>query len=329
MRSQCSWLRAGAFGLALAVAPGAYAEEGGSGHYLPGTLASFVDTVPPKETFLFRYNLVNYDGSVSANRALPFSSVALAKAHVNVWANGLTMLWRPPMELGDSGNWSFAMSTTVPFVSLDVSGNVATNLPGGQSGPSRHVSDSTNGIGDIVLMPLMFAYKISPAWNVNMRLTLYAPTGSYSTDDLANTGKNYWSYEPDVGVMYWDPKSNVEVSWMTGLTFNQENDKTHYRTGNQFHTELTVAKHFMTKIGLVGFGGTGYYYDQTTDDSGSGATLGAFRSRVSGIGPNLSLITKVGGHDLVAEVKWVHELDATKRPEGDTAFLKVIYKAIP
>ncbi|MFW9847112.1 MAG: transporter [Candidatus Thorarchaeota archaeon] len=40
----------------------ALAEEGGSGHYLPGSMASFVDGVPPEETFIVRFNLLNYQG---------------------------------------------------------------------------------------------------------------------------------------------------------------------------------------------------------------------------------------------------------------------------
>lgn len=296
---------------------------------MPGTLASFMDAVPPSETFLVRYNLINYDGSAGLNRTLPISGLATADAKVNVWGNGLTVLWRPPFELGDSGNWSYSACVTVPYVSLDVSGLVSTTLPNGAAGPKVHVADSTSGIGDIILMPLMFNYKANANLNINLRLAVYAPTGSYELGRLANTGKNYWSYEPDVGVMYWNANSNVEISWMTGLTINQENDATHYKSGNQLHTELTVAKHFMTSVGLVGLGITGYYYDQTTGDSGAGATYGNFEGKVSGIGPNASIITKLAGHQLLAELKWVHETNATRRPEGDTAFLKVIYKFLP
>lgn len=50
----------------LAVIPGAacvasppdpaVAEGGGSGHYLPGSIASFIDAVPLDETFIVRFN---------------------------------------------------------------------------------------------------------------------------------------------------------------------------------------------------------------------------------------------------------------------------------
>ena len=45
------------FFLLLALLPGvAMAEEGGSGHFLPGSMGSFTDGVPLKETFIMRAN---------------------------------------------------------------------------------------------------------------------------------------------------------------------------------------------------------------------------------------------------------------------------------
>ena len=53
------------------LAGSAAAEEGGSGHYLPGSMASFVDGVPLKETFIVRANVVNYNGTISAKKPIP------------------------------------------------------------------------------------------------------------------------------------------------------------------------------------------------------------------------------------------------------------------
>lgn len=43
------------------------AEEGGSGHYMPGSMASFIDGVPSGEALLFRLNYLHYEGSSSAS----------------------------------------------------------------------------------------------------------------------------------------------------------------------------------------------------------------------------------------------------------------------
>ena len=61
-------------------------------------------------------------------------------------------------------------------------------------------------------------------------------------------------------------------------------------------------------------------------DSGEGATLGDFKARSHGIEPVISYSAKAGGHDLIAELKWLHEFDNSNRPEGDAIFLKVLAK---
>jgi hypothetical protein len=43
-------------GCALLFPSSLQAEEGGSGHYLPGSIASFVDGVPSDPAFVSRFN---------------------------------------------------------------------------------------------------------------------------------------------------------------------------------------------------------------------------------------------------------------------------------
>ena len=52
------------------------AEEGGSGHYLPGSMSSFVDAPPPKGAFIARYNMVYYNGDLSVNRTVAHRRLA-------------------------------------------------------------------------------------------------------------------------------------------------------------------------------------------------------------------------------------------------------------
>ena len=75
--------------------------------------------------------------------------------------------------------------------------------------------------------------------------------------------------------------------------------------------------------GRLGVGANGFYYQQITGDSGSGATLGDFEGRTAGIGPVLSYVHPIGKANLAAELKWLPELDVTKRLEGDTIWFKI------
>lgn len=75
---------------------------------------------------------------------------------------------------------------------------------------------------------------------------------------------------------------------------------------------------------FVGAGVTGFWYQQISDNSGDGATFGAFRARVHGIGPVLSYGHDVAGKTITAELKWLHEFDNRNRLEGDTIFLQLL-----
>ena len=209
--------------VALALLPAlSSGEEGGSGHYFPGSMASFIDGVPPTETFLVRFNGIYYDGSAGLGREIPIGGLTTVGATAKTWGAGLTVLWRPPFELG--GAWSYAMSATIPLVNLDVNANVNAALPSGLPGTVWR-SSSVTGLGDVVLMPLMLNYKVSADFNINARVAFYAPTGSYEAGRLANTGKNFWTTEPTVGFMYLGQKNGVEASAFVGVDLNSENTR--------------------------------------------------------------------------------------------------------
>jgi hypothetical protein len=301
----------------------ASAEEGGSGHYFPGSMASFIDGVPPTETFLVRFNGLYYDGSAGVGREIPIGGLTTVGATAKTWGAGFTVLWRPPFELG--GAWSYAMSSTIPLVNLDVNANVHATLGNGLTGGIAR-SSNTSGLGDIVLMPLMLNYNVDPDFNINARVAFYAPTGSYEVGRLANTGKNFWTTEPTVGFMYLGQKNGIEASAFVGIDLNSENSDTHYKSGSQFHIDGTLAQHLPLWRGLTGIGLTAYYYRQVSDDSGAGATLGAFRAKTVGLGPVVSYVRKIDGHDTIWELKWLHETQTENRMQGNAGWLKVVYK---
>jgi hypothetical protein len=311
-----------ALGLGL-LAGAAHAEEGGSGHYLPGAIASFIDGVPLKETFVARLNVINYRGSMAAQKALPIAGVAAVGADASSWAYGLTLLWRPPLDLGE--RWSYAMSATIPYLTMDVTASAVAPLPGGRSA-AIGLASSVDGLGDAVLMPLMLNYNVDPDFNVSLRVGAYAPTGNYRVGRLANTGKNFWTVEPIVGLMYFGQKNGREASVFIGGDFNAENGDTHYKSGTQFHVDGTLAQHFPLAGGLAGAGLSGYYYQQVTGDSGSGATLGDFKGKTVGLGPVVSYVGKLGGHDAIYELKWLHEIEAQNRMKGDIVWFKAVFK---
>ena len=295
-----------------------FAEEGGSGHYMPGSISSFIDGVPAEPVFVMRLNYLNY--KASSNIAIPKGSGGvLAQPDATINALGLTVLWAPDWELGWGDKWQFAMSSTLSVLNADLAGSL--NFNGTSLGYNQ---GNRTALGDLVFMPIMLNYNVNKDLNINARLGFYAPTGSYSYGRFINTGKNFWTVEPNIGIVYFGQENGREASLYFGVDFNEKNDATNYKSGTQIHFDGTLAQHFPWLSGISGVGISGYWYKQVSDDSGEGANFGAFRAEAAGIGPVVSWVDKTGKN--VFEMKYLKDFKNEKRLDSNTFWLKYVIK---
>jgi hypothetical protein len=302
--------------LTILVPLSAYTEEGGSGHYLPGGAASFVDALPGKTGLAIANYFTYYDASATLSRQLPIGGLITAGLDATVYSDTILALYQTPLKL--LGGY-YAVGVAIPYIWMKAKGQVT-----GPLGNTITVRDKANGIGDIALYPFMLGWTgLNGDLKYDVRLGIYAPTGDYDKGKLANLGKNYWTFEPALSLSYISSKIGLELSAFAGMDFNTENDKTDYRSGTQFHLDFTVAEHLPLFGGIVGVGANGFYYQQITGDSGSGAKLGDFKGMTLGIGPVLSYGTKLLGKDIVGEVKWLPEMDVEKRLKGNYIWFKL------
>ena len=102
------------------------------------------------------------------------------------------------------------------------------------------------------------------------------------------------------------------------MTFNTENSATNYTSGNEFRIEFTALNHNLSR--QFAFGLTGYYYEQLSGDSGSGAVLGPFKGRVTALGPIATWNFKIRNTPVSANVRWMHEFNVKRRVEGEAVF---------
>jgi hypothetical protein len=310
------------FSCSLALVWDARAEQGGSAHYLPGTAASFIDAFPGKPGGLAVLNYFTYyDASVEAGRQLPLGGFLTAGVDATVYADTLAAIYQTRLNVLGGG---LAFGAAVPYVWLEVEAQAQRVGPGGVVDPVvRSLRDTANGIGDMMLIPFMLGWtNLAPDLKVDTRLGIYVPTGDYKLGQLANVGKNYWTFEPGIMASWLSSKIGTEVSLYTGVDFNTENEDADYTSGTSLHFDLTVAQHLPLFGGFIGVGANAFYYEQITGDSGSGAVLGDFEGKTSGVGPVLSYVRQIGRTQLLAEVKWLPELDTDKRMEGDYIWFK-------
>jgi hypothetical protein len=80
-----------------------------------------------------------------------------------------------------------------------------------------------------------------------------------------------------------------------------------------------AASQFVSKNAQIGL--AGYFFQQLTGDSGTGAKLGDFKGRVAGVGPQIGFLFPVGAHQGYLNLKAYKDFAAENRPEGYTAWV--------
>jgi hypothetical protein len=311
------------FAGAVTLAANCFAEEGGSAHYMPGTTASFIDAFPgsPGSMAVLNY-FTYYDAKAPINLRLPIGGLLSSEIKATAYADTIAAVYQPKLSVLNGG---LAFGLAVPYVWMDVQGQAQRISPAGVPGPVFGAKDSADGIGDLTIIPFMLGWtNLVPDLKLDTRLSIYAPSGDYEVGQLANVGKNYWSFEPGVMASWLSSKIGTEVSLFTGIDFNTENGATDYQSGNSLHLDLTVAQHLPLLGGFIGIGANGFYYQQISGDSGPGARLGDFEGRTIGIGPVVSYVRPIGQKmQFLSEVKWLPELDVDKRMKGDYVWVKI------
>ena len=332
---QFRWRR-GALGIAalalVCQAQPALSAESATSVYLLGSKGTLAGMTPPPGLYISDANYY-YSGDASGTAAKGVTlrrtgTTVSVSADVSVegaaYYNIPTALWVAPGEfLGGNAGFSVMMPIGWKDISAQVDATASLTLPPPLSitlsrGRSLAISDDNADFGD----PLLSTFVGWHHGNLHSNLALMAniPVGQWDTGRLANIGFNHWAFDVTGALTWLDPSTGFELSGAAGLTFNTENPDTDYKSGTDFHLEFAAVQHFSKQLAV---GVAGYHYDQITGDSGAGAVLGDFEGRVTGIGPQLNYDFAVGQLPVFTSVKWIHELEATNRLEGDMGFLTV------
>jgi hypothetical protein len=300
------------FALAVGICSGtALADEGGVGFWLPGQFGSLVAVQSePGWTFPVVYN----HPSASARAGTEFRRGAEITAGLVTRSDLVQITPTYTFSLPVAGGQA-SIGLAVSFGSAETGVNAIVFAPGGES---ASVAKHQSLVGGSDLYPSA-TLKWKRGNNNYMIYTMEgAPTGSYSVSRIANIGLNHWAADAGGAYTYFD--STNEFSAALGFTYNFENPATHYRNGANSHLDWG-ASHFVshpTHIGLVG-----YSYCQLTGDSGAGAVLGPFKSRVSAVGPQVGHSFGNTDNPWYVNVKAYYEFAARNRAVGWNVWVTV------
>lgn len=289
-----------------AVSWDARADEGGVSFWLPGQYGSLA-AIAPEPGFSLPTSSYFYSGALGGSRTLQQGGRLTAGADADFFGQLVIPTYTLDTSfLGARPSFSLAMLAAYNRTSAEVSIGA---LSAGRT-------DTVGGFGDLYPTAQLF-------WNAGVHnwmayVTGDIPVGAYDPDRLANLGIGHAAIDFGGAYTYLDPTTGLEFSATAGLTYNFENPDTDYRNGVDFHLDWGVSQFLSEQlhVGLVG-----YSYYQLSGDSGAGARLGAFKSQVFGIGPQVGYMFLVGGRPAYLNLKGYHEFGAKNRTEGWNAWL--------
>ncbi len=280
------------------------ATEGGGGAYPNGAEDFMAGAVPPPGTYFINY-LTHYTAGRLNDRN---GDKLVPDFRLNATANVFRFIHVTKHQIL-GGYWG--MHVFVPLVHLDVK--------------MMGAKDNKTGLGDIIIDPFILSWH-SKNWHFATGVDIYLPTGAYDKNDLANIGRNYWTFEPIFAATY-TADCGFDASVKLMYDFNTRNNNSRlpngqevkYLSGQEFHLDYTLGY----KTGGWSFGVGGYYYKQITNDEVNGEKVGTdgFRGQAFAFGPQVKYDYK----NMSFALKYQHEVAVKNRPEGDKFWLKFVY----
>jgi len=297
----------------LLVADPARADEGGVSYWLPGLFGSFA-AVPGEPGF--EIPVIYYHSSASAGGSKNFIVGGNLTAGIDAKANMIffdpVYTFKEPVLGGQAAlSLAWAVGTVRATANVVVTGPLGNPISGSRT-------DTITGGSDLYPTGTL-------KWNAgNNNWLVYAtgdiPTGAYQLGRLANLSINHGAIDGGGGYTYLNAKKGHEFSIVGGFTYNFENNDTHYKNGVDSHIDWALSQFLNEQVHL---GAVGYFFYQLTGDSGSGATLGPFKSRVSGAGPEIGYFFPVGKSKGYANLKAYWEWNAQNRAQGWNLWLEL------
>ena len=267
------------------------ATENGGGAYVNGAEGFLAGAVPPPGNYFLNYFVFYSAGEFKGPNAPP------GDFNVAVTADVLRYIHVSDKKIF-GGFWGWHVC--VPLVNTDVT-LVGQNY-------------NKFALGDIIVDPVLISWH-SKNYHSAVGVDVFVPTGEYDATNPASPGRNYWTFEPIYAFTFVSDK-NFEVSAKIMYDINTKNSTTNYTSGQEFHFDYAVGQRI--KNATVGL--AGYYYQQMTKDTGTGAAPNGNKGKVFAIGPQV----KIDAGNKMFYITYDKEFAVENRPEGGVFWLKFV-----
>jgi len=311
-----------------------FALAGGGQQYPNGVEAFLIGVAPPPGFYIKDYNYFYTANKLKDNSG---NTVTLANSgqelnRLNVYANVPRLIWITPLNI--LGGF-YGMHLFVPVFYENIKLDALT--PGGPA----EISEGRGGVGNLIFSPFIWSWHAkSGLLHMITALDIYIPTGPYNKNRILNAGfGNFWTFEPVFAITGFLPQlPALSASIKLMYDFNTPNNdfvvgpgtaakigspgltglQTHLTPGQEFHFDYSI-EYALTKDFRVGI--TGYFYQQTTDDSTGFGEVKNDKGRVFAIGPGVWYTYK----KWFAEMHVDFETAVRNRPQGITGVLSITH----
>lgn len=280
-----------------------FADEGGVPFWMSGQYAAMA-AVPMATGWSLVAMPYYYSGSADKSKTFQHGQSvnaglttreALALIQLGYVAEEKILGGQPYIGLG----WGPGTNTTTASVSV--------------THPNIELNRTNSMTGGTDIYPLASLTWNKGNNNFKTYITGDIPVGAYSSTSLSGIGIGHGAMDAGGGYTYLNNTTGLEFSAIAGATYNLENKQTNYKNGIDSHLDWSVSQ-FLSQQWQVGI--AGYVYYQLTADSGSGDKVGAFKSQVSAIGPQIGYVFNVGKNQAYINLRTYKEFWAKNRVEG-------------
>ncbi|QUN32932.1 transporter (plasmid) [Cupriavidus sp. KK10] len=291
------------------------ATEGALGRPVAGTsVFSNVAVIPDQPVWIANLQQLYMDGSISGGRQVPIGGRTTLGIDAKIAFTLATL-----MKVWDTGPgaWNFASSFTLPYVWTSVHANAGVTAGGASF--SRGTSDRASNLYDIYFSPIIAGFHFSQTSHMALSFNVWAPTGQYDKNALANPSLNTWTFVPQVAFTHSMPQYGLEFNAVAAFQFYTRNSATDYQNAPLFTLDVMGLK----KFGAWGAGIVMGTVQQLGNDTGPTADrLNGFRSHDFTIGPIVTYDTKLGGKaPLSFSVRWVPTVTSKNRLDSTATVL--------
>ncbi len=262
-----------------------------SAHYVPGSEGIKGASLPPPGVYLRDYNYFYESSRFNDDEG---NKDATVDAKAFLYGNIPRVIWITDTKL--LGGY-VGTDALLPFLYKDL-----------DVGP---IDDNSFGVGDL------FA-EATLSWHTNhfdaaVGVGVHMPTGDASSPVLAGSG--FWTVMLTAGgTFYPDQEKLWSISGLCRYEFNTENRDTDQTPGQAFTLEWGIGRTLRKTIDV---GIVGYYQQQTTSDSGSGASSNL--DSVAAIGPEIGMFYP--DYKLGWTLRYEYKFAAANRLQGQAVVL--------